>query len=281
MRKVYIFIVLSMVICILFSSCKENKDHSDYKNTEGYVEYTSYIDNGSEYANYYGIPEAIEKNDKARQYYENNVRKCGDFLITDYLDGICINDYVGDINDNSSECIIVPETLDGKPVIAIGSCKVDDSSVLNPDEWFDSWGGEYWSALYGADIMLPATVKYIGEYTALGANSFTVDDNNPYYSSKDGCLYTKDMKVLLFYDRNIKSNAKIPEKTETFAPLNGVVGTWGNTLELGKNIKTIDAEYFYTESEEYSKYPFVIKGYKDTAAERWAKANLIEFAVLD
>ena len=176
------------------------------------------------------------------------------------------------MNDNDS--IVIPETLDGKPVIAIGT-------YVNKEIWYsDNLDDMYWGALYG-DIKIPDTVKYIGEYTDDSVSGFVVDENNPYYASENGSLYTKDMKTLLFYSGENGPHAKISEKAEVFAPSNGLFGAWAKTLELGKNIKTIDTQYYYDESEAYTKCPFSIKGYKGTSAEKWAKENKIEFIVLD
>lgn len=283
MKKILCLIIVTTItlsISIMFTSCGE-KDYTNYKNEEGYVEYISYADKGSKYASYYAIPMAIDENEKARRYYENNIRQCGDFMVTNYLDGICVNDYVGEIDDDSTG-IVIPETLDGKPVIAIGSVIIDDPSLSPvPNEAHDYWGWEeeYWPAFYGADIVMPSTIKYL---TSLYTNSIVVDENNPYYASKDGDLYTKDMKTLLFYSGSNSTIAKkISEKTEVFAPSNGLDGKWGTAIELGKNIKTIDTTYSYEGSEAYTKYPFYITGYKGTAAEKWAKENEIEFIALD
>lgn len=282
MKKILCLIFITAItlsISIMFTSCGE-KDYANYKNEEGYAEYISYADKGSKYASYYAIPMAIDENEKARRYYENNIRQCGDFMVTNYLDGICVNDYVGEIDDDSTG-IVIPETLDGKPVIAIGSVIIDDPYLSpEPYEVQDYWGWEeeYWPAFYGTDIVMPATIKYL---TSLYTNSIVVDENNPYYASENGSLYTKDMKTLLFYSGEDGPHSKISEKAEIFAPSNGLYGAWAETIELGKNIKTIDTNYSYTESEEYTKCPFAIKGYKNTAAEKWAKENKIEFIALD
>lgn len=281
MKKILCLIIittLTLSISIMFTSCGE-KDYTNYKNEEGYEEYISYSDKGSKYAPYYAVPMAIDENEKARRYYENNIRQCGDFMVTNYLDGLCVNDYVGEIDDDSTE-IVIPETLDGKPVIAIGSVIIDDPSlspVPNEEQNYWGWEEEYWPAFYGEDIIMPATIKYI---TSLYANSIVVDENNPYYSSENGSLYTKDMKTLLFLSEKTRPNISVSEKTEIFAPINGVFGNWAETITLGKNISLIDSAYYYEESEAYTACPFTVKGYKGTAAEKWASENEINFEPL-
>lgn len=278
-NKIYLslFIMILMQIPLSICGCGE-KDYSNYKNEDGYAEYVSYADKGCKYAEYYDIPESIAENERALKYYKNNVRQCGDFLITNYLDGICVNDYVGESVYDDIPKIVIPETLEGRPVIAIGS-KIIDKSLISED-WPDDWGGEYWPAFYNADIVMPATIKYIGEYTTICSCSFTVDKDNPYYASENGSLYTKDMKTVLFYCGGYGSGAEISEKAEIFAPANGLFGSWGDTIEIDKNIKTIDTKYSHDDSEEYMKYPFTIKGYKGTVAERWAKDNDIKFEAI-
>lgn len=67
------------------------------------------------------------------------------------------------------------------------------------------------------DIYIPAGVSYIGEVLNAGENleSITVADENPYFCSVDGVLFTKDMKKLMAYPR-MKSGTVyvVPEGVE-------------------------------------------------------------------
>lgn len=84
MKKILCLIFVTAItlsIIIMLSSCGE-KDYTNYKNEDGYAEYVSSADKGNKYASFYNIPEPIIENEKAKKYYNNNVRECGDFLIT-------------------------------------------------------------------------------------------------------------------------------------------------------------------------------------------------------
>lgn len=63
-------------------------------------------------------------------------------------------------------------------------------------------------------IMIPSSVTYIGEFAFSidTLTSFSVNPNNPSFSSKDGVLYNKDQTVLLVYPRGkAESSFIIPE----------------------------------------------------------------------
>lgn len=282
---------LTISFCVMLSSCGE-KDYSDYKNEDGYEEYISYCDKGSKYANYFSVPESIVENKKAFEYYNNNIRKCGDFMITDYSDGVCINDFIATADEENGDDgeIIIPETLDGKKVIAIGAYCYNKMGSTEEDV-YNKFRGAFDSEGVGFDLklVLPSGLKYIGrlstdqtgtDYVIEGCIEFSVDENNPYYKSKDGNLYTKDMKTLLYLSDKTRPNISVSEKTEIFAPINGVFGNWAETITLGKNITVIDSEYYYEDSEAYTACPYTVKGYKGTAAEKWAAENEINFEPL-
>ncbi len=294
MKKIFCLILsLSVTIsfCVMLSSCGE-KDYSNYKSEEGYEEYISYSDKGSKYANYFSIPESIVENEKAFEYYNNNIRKCGDFMVTDYLDGVCINDFIATADESNGDDgeIIIPETLDGKKVIAIGAYCYNKMGSTEEDV-YNKFRGAFDSEGVGFDLklVLPSGLKYIGclstdqtgtDYVIEGCIEFSVDENNPYYKSKDGNLYTKDMKTLLYLSDKTRPNISVSDKTEIFAPINGVFGNWAETITLGKNIGLIDSAYYYEESDAYTACPFTVKGYRGTAAEKWAAENEINFEPL-
>lgn len=134
MKKIIsiLLFVTMLSSCFVLSACGK-KDYSNYKNEEGYKEYISYVGKGLKYAPNFDIPNSINESEEALKYYNNNVRQYGDFLITNFMDGICINDYVGYLfmsdsysEDTSEEVeaiypskehteIFIPETLGGAP----------------------------------------------------------------------------------------------------------------------------------------------------------------------
>lgn len=289
-NKIYLllFIIILVQFYVLLCGCAK-KSYVDYKNEEGYAEYISYANKGCKYASYYNIPESIVNNEKALKYYKSNIRECSDFKITDFLDGICINDYVGEIKNNE---IIIPEAIEGKPVIAIGT--YFHNKYRNSQEVYDRYRGVFDSEdspIEPLSIHLPSGLKYISEFNVdnqlctnyiigSGSVNFFVNEENPYYASENGNLYTKDMKTLLYLSDSTRPNITISKETEIFTPSNNLIGNWGESIKFDKNIRIIDTDFYCEETDEYLSCPFSIKGYADTAAEQWAKENNLNFMVI-
>lgn len=155
-----------------------------------------------------GLEKYIEKK------YDKKQRKASDnpnFYISDYKDGVEISIYRGDAVN-----LKIPDKLDGKKVIKIGT------HIVNDEELFCGCASPFNSSKLKS-ITIPSTVKYIS-YEALndrwnegnGYKHFLgkiyVDKNNPYYTSVDGILYNKDKTCLLQIPMNYgKSTVKIPE----------------------------------------------------------------------
>lgn len=122
---------------------------------------------------------------------------------------MCLNK-INKTPEEDSE-IKIPEMIDGKPVVKIGSyvrdesAKFDDIVLCNP-----------FNQARNCKVTLPSTVKYISSEALLSPtfmvededrdiyayiDSFEVDKNNPYYSSHNKNLYSKDYSKLLYlYD---------------------------------------------------------------------------------
>ncbi len=219
MKKI-ISILMSLAILgtLTLSGCNSEKDYSNYKNETGYEEYISDSKATDSVAPYYKIKDAMTTDKKALKYYKNNSRQFGDYIITNYLDGICINDYVGELRENRIE---IPEIIDGKPVIKIG-CNYNEDFRHYRDEEEEEFMGVFDKLPANLEIHLPSTVKYISKFSVddiheseyingeqvLGPAygyllNFVVDENNPYYSSEDGKLYTKDKGTLLYEYKEI------------------------------------------------------------------------------
>ena len=116
-----------------------------------------------------------------------------------------------------------------------------------------------------------------------------VDENNKYYASKDGVLYTKDMKSLLF-DAKLgwyyctESSYSVPDFVENFEPSNGIAENLGSIV-FEKSIKKINTfidkgENGVEPDPEY-RLNVVVKGYKNTVAEKWAEKQYAKFKALD
>ena len=300
-------IIATLLVAILVATfCVYKFFPTNYKDLPGYEAYISDRNAGYEQASYYCGYNAIEgyeddeESSEARKYYKRNARRCGDYLITDYEDGICINRYYGTFNE-----IKIPEELAGKPVVKLGAYLETGKNVDIPDE---CEAVSAFSGIRDCTLYIPATVKYISSDTLweyLGyinseetigdsphISQIYVDEDNPYYYSENGNLFTKDKKTLLFLNKDI-SDYTVPDFVENFIPSDNIPESLRN-LTLGKNIKFIDASILDSEGcdvsecydkESYEEYCFdsdiTVKGYKGTIAEEWAEKYYQEFVPLD
>ena len=296
-------LLISILVLILAFSCSGCFNNVYYKDLTGYKEYISDNKSGYEDVPYFYTENNLYNNKKAREYYKNNIRRSGNFLITDYEDGICINRYYGDSHSTAYDTITIPETIEGKPVVKLGGY-VDGFDVLDMDnEVVGAFGGNV-----NITLEIPATVKYISansieksigiilereRYIFVDIFQFVVDDGNPYYASKNGALYTKDFKKLLWvntegaYEGNPDWNGNgyiVPDFVEVFEPANCVHDLL-ESITIGKNVKKIntgiDKGEDGTEPNKYCIPDVKIRGYKNTAAEKWAKDNYAKFVPLD
>ncbi len=139
--------------------------------------------------------------------YKKTFRKASDnsdYYISDYKDGVCINQYVGKEKD-----VVIPETLDGKKVIKIGAY-ISYDWELGSD--YNSPFNEYKIN----SITIPKTVKEVsfgalncyrceGDDHIYYLKNIYVDSENPYYTSVKGILYNKDKTCLLQIPMNYQN----------------------------------------------------------------------------
>lgn len=295
-KYLFVFFIIALISTMfLFTSCENNNiDYNiDYKSLEGYEEYISDSDKGYEDLPFFNVVDSMEESEEAREYFIANSRQCGDYIITDYEDGVCINKYTRFIWNSLDEITInIPETLAGKPVVKIGGyLKYDDIGYGEEEIVVCAFGG-----FRNCTLNLPKTLKvitkdsirdYIGMIPEDTRDNYVeiqeinVDENNPYYSSKDGELYSKDMKKLLFAYFGIwSSEYKVPDFVETFEPALGVPSGL-TSIEIGKNVKNINT-YIDRDEDGLDWVPdIIVSGYKNTAAEKWAKQENVKFEALD
>ena len=291
-------IVLSVTLLLLFTGCGA-KNTADFNKQVGYKEYISDTDTGYKDAPYYECNEAMNKSLKAIEFYKNNNRRCGDYIITDYENGVCINKYLG-FKPFEDQVIEIPETLEDKPVVKIGCYPVNE----NVNDTLDIELIGAFAGCMDFTLKIPSTVKYIGDSVFLYysgiiqedkrdnytfVKNIQVDENNKYYASKDGVLYTKDMKSLLF-DAKLgwyyctESSYSVPDFVENFEPSNGIAENLGSIV-FEKSIKKINTfidkgENGVEPDPEY-RLNVVVKGYKNTIAEKWAEQQYAKFKALD
>ena len=280
MKKILIF----MFILILAFSCSGCLYHVYYKDLTGYKEYISDIKSGYKDIPYYCVEDSMTNNNNAREYYIHNSRRVGDYLITDYMDGVCINKYYGNA---SYETISIPQFIDDKPVVKLGA-------YLDGEDVVGAFGGNTL-----VKIKLSSSVKVISSVTIMSARwmipedlryryvdicSFDVDENNKYYSSDNSSLFSKDFKTLLWLNNSEGDELIVPEFVETFEPSNGIEDLL-KSITIGKNVKKIntfiDRGEGGTEPNKHCIPDVKIRGYKNTAAEKWAKENYAKFVQID
>lgn len=99
------------------------------------------------------------------------------------------------------------------------------------------------------NLNIPENLVYIGEYSLNGLenlNSFSVDENNKYYKSIDGVLYSKDSKKLISFPGNKTGSYMVPNHVETIG-----FGAFENTklssvtFEENINLLTIGYRAFF------------------------------------
>ncbi len=166
--------------------------------------------------------------------YGKATRRSGDFIITDFENGVCINEYIYDkskVKDKKLE-VNIPDKIEGKKVLKLGgACKklwgneisygyefFETGFLLNvPSEidvtvkipktvrdiCYSSFDNSHlsddWDSYYSSN---PETDKKAQKYEEAFVSKIIVDKDNPYYSSKDGILCTKNGKIKLCIPNN-------------------------------------------------------------------------------
>lgn len=282
------------IVAFLLSGC--GKDYSNYINTNGYNEYISVENSGCEDVPYFGIENAILSDIKAKNYYNNNCRKCGSYLITNFKEGICINRYLG-----ISKNINIPSELDGKPVIMLGEFISNERDEAYAEDEAISYGA--FGGVKDCKIHIPSTVKYISRSVFMLSygivadldekyrNSFyeiTVDRDNPFYCAENNCIFSKDKKTLLYVNDDEYDKYEVysvPKFVESFEPLNAIPDSSLKQIEFSENIEKIKACIDLGEDgvtpNKYVKSDVIVKGYKNTVAESWAEQQGLTFVSCD
>lgn len=99
---------------------------------------------------------------------------------------IVIQDYIGDEKN-----VVIPSQIEGRPVVSVAKCY-----------------GTYQT------LTIPSTVKKIGSIYSSNLENIYVDNENKFFTSKEGVLFSKDEQELIYYPMGKKEELyKIPEGT--------------------------------------------------------------------
>ena len=155
--------------------------------------------------------------------------------------------------------IVIPETVtyDGVTyeVISIGAM----NGTL-----FDTWEIADINNRNITSITIPKSVIFIWDYAFRFSTleNIWVDENNPYFCSKDGVLFTKSLYTLIQYPfANARTEYTIPAETVDIAD-QAVGGRYLNKLVIGKNVSGVGQV----------NWGF---GYRDEAPTGWFGGNYI------
>ncbi|MGN0528623.1 MAG: leucine-rich repeat domain-containing protein [Eubacterium sp.] len=127
---------------------------------------------------------------------------------------------------STQETFDVPETYDSKPVTELMAFSVANAEYLK-------------------EINISKNVKTIDVWALTNCpvlESINVDEDNPYFTSVDGVLYSKDLTELIYYP-----NGKTPLKTDKSGKV-----TAGGEIVLPDSVVSIRDNAFYMCSNLYS-----------------------------
>ena len=152
----------------------------------------------------YIVPPDFDDREYTSGYYSYKVDGAGNALITKYT--------------GKESTVVVPAELDGYPVYAIGDSVFDENCVATTITlsegirgWFNNGGSAFMHCPNLTTVRLPSTVGVHdgSDYDIIAKNNrffgceklrtITVASGNPYITSVNNVLFTKDMKMLIFY----------------------------------------------------------------------------------
>ena len=114
--------------------------------------------------------------------------------------------------------------------------------------------------------------------------SITVDSRNKKYSSSEGVLFDKNKTKILFYPLNKPSSSYVIPDTVTAISTQQFYNRLNlKTITVPESVTSISGGsmgYYLKDYKDYKIDGFTIKGYKGTAAERYARNNDFTFVEL-
>lgn len=198
-----------------------------------YVEYTSYAD--------YELYDFVVNHEKRVRKSKENP----DWQISDCKGGVCIHKFTGKGMD-----IKIPETLDGEKVVKLGYDVYNGEADILLESPFENSAVKTITLPSGLrDIVDGALIpRCVNEHLA----RIEVSKDNPYYTSVDGILYTKDKSCLLYIPFNYpKSNYEVPEGTKAvYSTTPGIVKIPESVISFGEDVKNYSVNRIRTAQYE-------------------------------
>lgn len=216
----------------------------------------------------------LDYNEISRDYldnYEKATRRHGDFIVSDFKDGVCIHEYIYKKSKvkNNKLLVDIPDKIDGKKVLKLGTAskRLWENEISVDDEYIQTGFLINVPSKVKVTVKIPETVRDISEssfknilsddfyeyysadpeynkdavkYESTYISEIIVDKNNPYYTSDKGSLYTKDKKWLLFVRGNLKDFV-VPDSVRTISEeaFENYSTEDDITITIGENVKKI------------------------------------------
>ena len=203
MKKKLLIIILILIAIIIPMYLNMSRKILLIQSSENPNYYYAFDD----FQNYYIDSTPITDDIYNKLYSNTYASPDGRFMISNYRDGVCINQYLGDEKD-----VIIPETIDGKKVLKIGGYALYwGSGYENSDIMYslqpafcqiDTPEDENWYNEKIESITIPQYVKeiYIDSFQyTVNLKKIIVADENPVFKSIGGkILLSKEGNHLLW-----------------------------------------------------------------------------------
>ena len=151
---------------------------------------------------------------------------------------------------SSDTSIIIPSEYNGLPVKEIKNIFASNLyNIIIPEGIEKIHDGTFLTANCIEEVFLPASLKEIGYSFSGGPDcslkKFIVHEDNPYFTSIDGVLYTKDLKTLVLYPMGkIDGKVVINENVETISSKVFTYCIHLKEIEIPRSLKKIEDAAF-------------------------------------
>ena len=183
--------------------------------------------------------------------------------------------------------VTLPNTVESLGDACFGSC-TSMQSISIPNSVKDMRWSTFDRCTSLKTVTIGSGVDTMNAYSVFGGctslENITVNSANKDFSSANGILYNKYKSEILLYPINKKDTAyTVPSSIDTLYEMSANGNTYLKTVTIPSNIKDIGDYAFGYIGEKYNYQKvsgFTIKGYKGTAAERYARNNDFNFVQL-